>query len=644
MCAVVVPSAIVEVEPLAVVVDAIPAIVTYIDAAQRYRVVNATFRSWFGPIFGDVLGRTVAEVVGPAAYEMLRGPLERALAGEAVAFETRVAGADGRLRWVHGDYTPDLDAGGAVRGIVGLAYDITNRKRAEERLAILAEAGRALAHASDADTVHARLAAVAVPTLADWAAVYIDTDGVLTPTEVAHGDAIAPEEAWRLARSLLASRGDVARVQEIEAGSVALAPLVARGARLGALALGARPGSWDAADLALVDELARRGSAALELAEQLEVRRRTAARLEEADRKKDEFLALLGHELRDPLAPIATALDVVELRGDGPPELEVIRRQIAHLTRLVGDLLDISRITSGMLELARRPVELDAIMQGAIELASPQLERGAHDLAVDVPPGLVVDGDPDRLAQVFANLLTNAARYTPQHGHVAIVAARDAGEVVVRVTDDGIGIAPDLLPHVFEPFVQGKLRAAGGLGLGLALVKSLVERHGGAVEAASAGAGRGSAFTVRLPASAARVLDPPRRRLARSSTHARGRLLVVDDNVDAAALLGQLLRELGYDVAIAHDAPAALELAARQPPEIALLDLGLPLMDGYELAQRLRASHAPVRLVAVTGYGRPPDIERGRAAGFEHHLGKPVDVHRLADVLRQLTTRDPGAS
>jgi CheY-like chemotaxis protein len=367
------------------------------------------------------------------------------------------------------------------------------------------------------------------------------------------------------------------------------------------------------------------------------------AEAERANRAKDEFLAMLGHELRNPLSPIVTALQLLKLRRAGAGsgrELEVIDRQVHHLVRLVDDLLDVSRITRGKVSLDRARVELADVVAKAVEMAAPLVEQQAHTLVVSVPAtGLPVDGDRDRLAQVIANLLTNAAKYTPRGGHIWIRGEREDGQVVVRVRDDGSGIPPELLPRMFDLFVQGERsseRSQGGLGIGLSLVRSLVELHGGSVSARSDGLGEGTEVAVRLPVAAAvaPTSEPPATRPAARAATSR-RVLVVDDNRDAAQLLGETLRDVGYDVTIAFDPAEALTAARHAPPEVAILDIGLPVMDGVELAERLRQElpGEPPRFVAVTGYGQPSDRSRTAAAGFAAHLVKPIDVETLVRVI-----------
>ncbi len=361
------------------------------------------------------------------------------------------------------------------------------------------------------------------------------------------------------------------------------------------------------------------------------------AEAEEANRAKDEFLAVLGHELRNPLAPIRTALDVLRLRGVRHKEHEIIERQLGHVKRLVDDLLDVSRITRGKIELQRTIVPVNDVVAAAVELVRPLLEQQDHDLALDVEVGLFVDGDLARLAQVVTNLLTNAARYSPPATPIALTARRvEPGRVEVRVRDQGIGIDPRMQARIFEPFVQqpqGAERSNGGLGLGLTIVRSLVEKHGGTVWVDSAGLGCGSEFVVSLPA--AQPGDAVRTRQQEQAVAAAPvpgfrRVLVVDDNADARDLLVLALGMRGYEPMGAADGPEALALMTTFRPAVVVLDIGLPVMDGYEVARRIRESGpAPPRLLAVTGYGQELDRARALDAGFDDHLVKPVDFEAL---------------
>jgi signal transduction histidine kinase len=357
---------------------------------------------------------------------------------------------------------------------------------------------------------------------------------------------------------------------------------------------------------------------------------------QEASRVKDEFLAMLGHELRNPLAPIVMTLELMRLEGTTSPEVELLTRQVRHLVRLVDDLLDVSRIARGLVELKCCDVKLPMVVNRALEMTGPLIEQRGQRIVSDLAPAMV-HGDPDRLAQVVANLITNAVKYSEVGTQIRIRTESAGGVAKVSVADDGVGIAPEMLGQVFDAFVQQRqtlARSEGGLGLGLAIVKGLVEAHQGKVSAHSEGVGRGSTFVIELPA-----IDGPTPRpnvsgrLERLRPLARSRrVLVVDDNHDAAVALKRVLEALGQVVAVAHDGPSALREATRFEPEIALLDIGLPGMDGYQLAAELRAA-PDLRLVAITGYGQPRDRLRSREAGFEKHLVKPVDIEQLAALL-----------
>jgi signal transduction histidine kinase/DNA-binding response OmpR family regulator len=384
---------------------------------------------------------------------------------------------------------------------------------------------------------------------------------------------------------------------------------------------------------------------AVEVTDSVLARRKTEAlarQLLETDRSKDEFLAILGHELRNPLAPIVTALRVMRMRSKDPSterERAVIERQVTHLSRLVEDLLDVSRATMGKIDLRRERLDLATAVSRAVEMTRPLIESRQHHLSVNVPVGaLYVEGDLVRLAQVIANLLHNAAKYTDPGGHISVDGRRESGEMIIRVRDDGRGIPPERLASMFELFVQGDqlpYRSQGGLGIGLTLVRSLVQLHGGTVEAFSEGPGRGSEFVIRLPASARERPRPQEARAvpaaAPPASTQRRRILVVDDDVDAAEMLSQALRAAGHEVRQEHDGASALVAAAQFQPDVVLLDLGLPGMDGIEVARRLRA-YPPltgVRIVALTGFAQRADRSRAAAVGIESQLVKPVDLDEV---------------
>jgi len=368
-----------------------------------------------------------------------------------------------------------------------------------------------------------------------------------------------------------------------------------------------------------------------------------AEALHDADRRKDEFLAMLAHELRNPLAPISTAAQLLTLAaGDKQRVLQVgtiISRQVAHMTSLVDDLLDVSRVTRGLVTLEQEGLDLKSVVAHALEQVRPFLESRRHLLTVRTTASQVpVHGDHTRLVQVIVNLLNNAAKYTPEGGEITLATQTDQDNAIVTVTDTGDGIDPSLLPHLFELFTQGKRtpdRTHGGLGLGLALVKSMVELHGGRVMAHSGGDGQGSTFTVTLPLDRQPVVEESEPLPDAGARAQPRRIMVVDDNLDAAETLAALLDAHGHEVTVQADAGPAIEAAAAAMFDVFILDIGLPGMDGYELAGKLRGrpEHADALLIALTGYGQAGDLEKSQAAGFAHHFVKPVDTRRLTEAL-----------
>lgn len=368
--------------------------------------------------------------------------------------------------------------------------------------------------------------------------------------------------------------------------------------------------------------------------------------LRQADQRKTEFLATLAHELRNPLAPLTNALALLarkQLSAEDAQRMHALMgRQIDHMVRLVDDLLEVSRITRGKVQLHRIQLPLKAVIDGALELSRPLVEASGHSVKIEIEDaGLQVSGDSVRLTQVFANLLNNAAKYTPPSGRIELSARRDGDQAVVQIKDSGVGLAPHMLNSVFEMFVQvsGTAKVAqGGLGIGLTLVKTLVEMHGGSVEAASPGLGRGATFTVRLPlARDAQAQAGPEAKQPPAAIElpTDRTVLVVDDNRDAADSLAELLRVMGATALAAYSGDEALQMAASHHVDIAVLDIGMPVMDGCDLARRLRARHgdATPRLIALTGWGQPTDRERIARAGFDHHLLKPVDAAELMALL-----------
>jgi PAS domain S-box-containing protein len=547
----------------------------------------------------------------------------------------------------------------------------------EQAQRFLAEAGVAFAESLDEEETLRTVARVATRSFADWCFLDLYDPGteVLTRAAVGHRDPSLAGLAQRLRRppmlhgsganpsqpsllpideSVLVRELDETRwalaaadadhleaIREMKPRSLLAAPLRARGALLGSVKLvrcdSKRP--FGEHELFIATEFGRRCAIAIENARVYASARLDRAAAEDASRAKDQFLAVLGHELRNPLAPIVTALRFMAIRGSDvfPKERAIIERQVDHLTRLVDDLLDVSRITRGKIELRRQALEITDVLAKAIETVDPALEQRRHRLVVDFPPRAPrVFGDAARLTQVFSNLLTNAAKFTPPGGTIRVVARAEEERVRVSVHDTGIGIAAELLPQVFDTFVQGKRTEAvrGGLGLGLAIVRSLTELHGGRVWVLSEGTGQGCEFVVDLPqlaaSTGAEAADEasPKPPSATKSV----RVLVVDDNRDAAEMLAEALGAVGHEVHVAADGPSALEIAAKAPPEVALLDIGLPVMDGYEVARRMRELPGcrRTRFIALTGYGQESDRERSRKAGFDEHLVKPVDLDDVA--------------
>jgi signal transduction histidine kinase/ActR/RegA family two-component response regulator len=426
-------------------------------------------------------------------------------------------------------------------------------------------------------------------------------------------------------------------------------PLRGRAETLGAITFVAAESGrrYGPDDLRLAEDLASRAAIAIENA-------RLYGELKETDRRKDEFLATLAHELRNPLAPIRNSLHLLRAAdGNGPMEAEraMAERNVVHLARLIDDLMDVARINRGKIELSTKVVDLATVLGHAVETARPLLDERRQELTTSVAVKSVrLEADPTRLEQVFWNLLNNAAKYTEPGGRVRLSVEPDGAEVVVRVQDTGIGIEPEMLPKVFDMFVQvgeHSGHAQGGLGIGLSLVRTLVELHGGSITARSEGPGQGSEFVVRLP-----ILTQPAQGEAPARDHRpvapgtppRRRVLVVDDNADAAKSLSRLLGRLyGQDVRVAHDGPEALRVAGEFRPEVVLLDIGLPGMDGNEVARRLREQpeFEATLIVALTGWGQASDLARSRAAGFDHHLVKPANPEVILELLTQAAQGSP---
>lgn len=637
-------------------------------------------------------------LVHPDDIDHVNARREAALAGEGdYIVEFRPIRPDGRTSWLSAHAHVFRDSLGQPARMIGATIDITSRvemlarerslraeaEAARQRLELLATASARLSESLHPEKALAAIAEVVVPRLSDWCLVNLvgaggEPDRILAyhsdPERAGAGEAAArrlsnsPETVGSLrwcvstgyshrgngasARDLVQS-GDpdlLAFAEIVGLRAFCVVPLTARGRRIGAMAmLQAESGRcFTDDDLSMMEVLAQRSAVALDNARLFAEAEQAREDAEEASRAKDEFLAMLGHELRNPLAPIVTNLRLMALRDDTEfrAERRVIERQVSNLSRLVDDLLDVARITRGDVRLRKTRVLITDILARAVETVGPLLELRRHRLEVALPesPGngveLAIDGDEDRLVQVFSNLLTNAARYTPEGGQIRLQAESDAESCQIGVIDNGQGIAKDLLPRVFELFFQGAQgsdRANGGLGIGLALVKNLVGLHGGDVSVYSDGPGLGSKFFVKLPLSTSvePIVAATSQRSGVQLASTRRRILLVDDNRDALESMGALLELHGHDVRTATDPVSAIELAAVFDADIAILDIGLPGMNGYELATKLRAAGSSCRLVALTGYGLAEDRAKSHACGFEQHLVKPIDSASLLELLAQ---------
>jgi PAS domain S-box-containing protein len=626
----------------------------------------------FGYSATDAIGQSITLVIPPDRRHEESQILSRLGRGERIEhYETVRLTRSGRRIDVSLSISPIRDSAGKIVGAAKIARDITARRHAERATRFLADASAALAELADQEITLARIARLAVPDFADWCAVDVLTDeGELRRLAIEHHDPARLERAGELLRKypprttdargarhvmrtgqaeweaaisdeVLATIAQDAEhlrlLRELGLRSYMCVPLKSRGAILGAFTfvMSESGRDYDADDLRLARDLADRVGLAMENKRLLEA-------LRDTDRRKDQFLATLAHELRNPLAPVSNALQVMRLSGElGPTSADLrdlMERQIGHLTRLVDDLMDVSRITRGKFELRKQPVELSSIIESAVEISGPLIDEAGHSLILNLRHGpAVLDADAVRLAQVITNLLTNAARYMARGGRIELATAIEGGQAAITVRDQGYGIPPEMLSHIFEMFTQieqTRQRVHGGLGIGLALAKSLVEMHGGTIEARSPGLGQGSEFLVRIPVCH-QSAGMPVARLAEMAAAPSRKVLVVDDTRAALVVLEKLLRAMGQEVRAVPTAEEALTWALEDPPDIVISDIGMPGVDGYELARRIRREPTLRRvvLVALTGYGQAGDRQRALSAGFDQHLVKPVGVDDLRVVL-----------
>jgi len=618
------------------------------------------------------------QLIHPDDREAVNAAIAQALeTGGEFCVEFRNVWQNGGIHWIasSGKVFPGDD--GQPLRMIGIGLDVTRRKRAEETARFLADASAALAELEDFDSTLQKVSSLAVPSFADWATVdVVEADGSLRRVSVTHIDPAkvqlahevhrrfppepgAPQGAWNILSTgqseivpeitdelLVQSIKDEERlgiIRQLGLRSYIGVPLTVRGKTLAVITfiLAESGHRYDRTDLAVAEDLASRTAIAVENSQlYLELR--------QADQRKDEFLATLAHELRNPLAPISNGMQVLRMSG-GSGEMadearSMMERQLRQMVRLVDDLLDVSRITRNNLELRKERVSLAAVIDSAVETSRPLVEQAGHTLSITLPPAPVyLDADPTRLAQVFSNLLNNAAKYTEPGGRITLTGKQSGDDVVVEVQDNGMGIPGDALPRIFEMFSQvdrNMERAQGGLGIGLSLVQRLVELHCGTIEARSDGPGLGSQFVVRLPTASATQSAATSPSDLKPLEMARRRILVVDDNYDSANSLSVMLELMGNETHSAHDGLAAIEAAEAFRPNLILLDIGLPKLNGYDACRRIREQpwSQGMVIVALTGWGQDEDRRLSNEAGFDEHLVKPADI---AEIMRLLAVPNP---
>lgn len=611
-------------------------------------------------------------------YLLLVHPDDRELAGRSLGgkldenagkgIEYRIVCPDGSIRWLEGRGEITQSEQGTPVTMSGVCVDVTERKLTEQRLRFLAKASTALAELVDHEETMARIAGLAVPDFADWCTVdLLSAENALKRVAVTHidpakvelahelhrrypPDPAVPTGTWQVIRTgqsaliaeitddmLAASVNDADYLQiirDLGLRSYIGVPLSVRGKTIGVLTFISAESQhiYTAADVVMAEEIARRAGVAIDNS----FLYRT---LQESDRRKDEFLAMLGHELRNPLAPISAAAQL--LAGNADPAhvqraSDVIARQVAHMTVLVDDLLDVSRVTRGDVVLQMGTVDMRNVVQAAVEQVRPLIQRKSQFLNITTSQdNLFIEGDQNRLVQILSNVLNNAAKFTQPGGDIHLHAELDGSEVKISVRDNGAGMAPALLNGAFELFVQGATtidRSQGGLGIGLALVKHLVGLHGGSVSAYSDGPDTGSLFIIRIPLAQQHKIERGPVMASDAASNSTGmRFLIVDDNVDAALTLSMLLEVAGHKVELAHHPFDALDFLDKTSYDVVLLDIGLPDLDGRELARRIRAGmHGNMPLIiGISGYGQLADRDSGLAAGMDHYLIKPINTQEL---------------
>jgi PAS domain S-box-containing protein len=614
------------------------------DAEGRITYLNGVAESLTGWVQADALGRPLTEVFliineqtrQPAENPALQALREGVVVG--LANHTVLIARDGTERPIDDSAAPMVDSSGVPVGTVLIFRDVTERRRAEEAQARLA----AIVESSQDAIISKTLQGV----VRTWNAAAERLFGYKAEEAVGRSiTLIIPPDRLNEETEILSriSRGE--RVEHYETVRRA------KDGRLIDISLMISPVRDGEGEIIGASKIARDIT---ERKQSEEALREAVEALQEADRRKDEFLAVLAHELRNPLAPLRNGLQVMRLAaGDAAlvaKTRDMMERQLSHMVRMIDDLLEVSRIRSNKMELRRSRVALADVIRSAVETTRPALEAAGHELTVSLPPEpIFLDADLTRLAQVFANLLHNSAKYTEPGGHIWITATREGGEVSVAVRDNGIGIPAHALPSIFDLFSQVDRsieRSAGGLGIGLALAKGLVEMHGGSVAAASPGSrGQGSTFTVRLPVlpDRAGAADGTSAETWPGSSGLQRRILVVDDNVDAASSMAMMLQLLSNEVRTAYDGLEAVALAEEFRPHVVLMDVGMPKLNGYEATRRIREQPwgRDMAIIALTGWGQETDRAKSQEAGCSGHLVKPVDLADLEKLLGELR-RGPG--
>jgi PAS domain S-box-containing protein len=616
---------------LQAILDHIPAIVFMKDMEGRYLVINRWYEKLLNLREQDVRGKTPYEILPRHVAEQLAAAHRQMVQGQTVqTFEQQLPSHDGMMTLLSTQF-PIRNRSGQMVASGGVSFDISDRKKAEQALRESERRFRAIF-----DSAYEFVG------LLDNSGTLIEINQTALEFVGARAKDVVGRPFWDTPWWATAEQKDRLKHAISEAAQGRFVRFEAehpgKDGKVEIVDFSVRPISDDSGRVTMLIPEGRR----------ITERKQAEAALMEADRRKDEFIATLAHELRNPMAPIRNVINLFQRKRSLDPQVQrgadIIARQIDHLTRLIDDLLDVSRISRDRLELRKERVELANIIEAAVEGSRPFINQHDHELSLIMPPKAVyLEADSVRLAQVFTNLLDNAAKYTPPKGRIVLSVALEATTAVVQVTDNGIGIAPGHLPHLFDMFYQAERsyeQSHSGLGIGLTLVRRLVEMHGGTIEAHSAGKNQGSQFTVRLPTLTEEPQHPERAAVQQQATAMPHRILVVDDYGESADTLAELLRLDGNEVEIAHDGLEALDTAADFHPAVVLLDVAMPKLNGYDTARQIRGKSwgKNIVLIAVTGWGQARDRQLSREAGFDAHVTKPVDYPALVRLLAELSS------